>query len=122
LLGDSRLSRGARKALRSLEGKEQIGLAAISLKEAAWHLAHRRIVLASAGASWAAWLREASAAPNLQVLPLTVEIAIASEQLPDAFPRDPADRLIAATARVHDLTLLTADAVMRASSELRTLW
>jgi PIN domain nuclease of toxin-antitoxin system len=55
-------------------------------------------------------------------LPFTVEIAIESEQLPDAFPRDPADRPIAATARVYDLTLLTADAAMRPTSELRTLW
>lgn len=38
------------------------------------------------------------------------------------FPTDPANRLIAATARVHDLTLLTRDRVMRASRELKTLW
>ncbi len=79
-------------------------------------------MLSSAGASWAAWLREASAAPSLRILPLTVEIAIEAELLPDAFPRDPADRLIAATARVYDLTLLTADAAMRTTSELRTPW
>ena len=29
--------------------------------------------------------------------------------LPDDFHRDPADRIIVATARVHDATLLTRD-------------
>ena len=51
-----------------------------------------------------------------------MEVAIESEHFPDSFPVDPADRLIAATARVHDLTLLTADAELRGRTELRTLW
>lgn len=121
VLGDPRLGRKARKLLGGLE-EERVGLAAISLKEAAWHLAHGRIALATTGASWPAWLREASAVPSLEILPLTVEVAIESERLADSFPRDPADRLIAATARIHDLTLLTGDTVIRHSSEVRTLW
>ena len=122
VLGDSRLGRSARKALASLGPGERVGLAAISLKEAAWHLAHGRITLTDAGAGWATWLREASSAPRLEVLPLSVEVAIESEHFPDSFPADPADRLIAATARVHDLTLLTADAELQGRTELRTLW
>jgi PIN domain nuclease of toxin-antitoxin system len=37
--------------------------------------------------------------------------AVAAEvaSLPDTFHRDPADRIIVATARVHDATLLTRD-------------
>jgi PIN domain nuclease of toxin-antitoxin system len=56
------------------------------------------------------------------VLPLTVDVAIESEQLGDSFPPDPADRLIAATARVHDLTLITSDRSIRKSGAVRTLW
>lgn len=51
------------------------------------------------------WLTQALA--RAQQAPLTHEIAFAAYQLP--FAQDPADRLIAATAIVLDLTLLTAD-------------
>lgn len=51
------------------------------------------------------WLTQALA--RAQQAPLTHEIAFAAYQLPLA--QDPADRLIAATAIVLDLTLLTAD-------------
>lgn len=42
-------------------------------------------------------------------VPLTHEIAIAAYGLPGEFHRDPADRMLVATAVVHDLTLVTAD-------------
>jgi PIN domain nuclease of toxin-antitoxin system len=122
VLADRRLGARARRALARLESGERVGLAAISLKEAAWHLARGRIVLAERSASWAAWLREAASAAHLEILPLTVEVAIESEGFPPTFTSDPADRLIAATARIHDLTLLTGDRAMRKSPELRTLW
>ena len=122
VLADRRLGPRARKALASLDESERVGLAAISLKEAAWHLARGRISVAREEGSWPGWLREASSVASLEILPLTVEIAIDSEVLSSAFSNDPADRLIAATARVHDLTLITADRGMRASSEVKTLW
>jgi PIN domain nuclease of toxin-antitoxin system len=50
------------------------------------------------------------------------DIAIASEQLGNGFPSDPADRLITATARVHELTLVTSDRPIRKSGIVRTLW
>jgi PIN domain nuclease of toxin-antitoxin system len=117
-----RLSRRARTALRAVAVHERIGLAAISLKEAAWHMAHGRIAVAEGFGPWPLWLRQAAAAPQLEVLPLTVDVAIESEQLGDLFPPDPADRLIAATARVHNLTLITSDRPIRKSGAVRTLW
>ncbi|PYR03030.1 MAG: hypothetical protein DMF97_02950 [Acidobacteria bacterium] len=45
-----------------------------------------------------------------------------AEQLGRTFPPDPADCLIAATARVHDLTLITSDAAIRKCGAVRTLW
>jgi PIN domain nuclease of toxin-antitoxin system len=122
VLGDTRLGPHARAALARLGKGACVGLAAISLKEAAWHLAHGRIVLGPGAGSWESWLRDAASAPHLEVLPLTVEVAIESERLPASFPPDPADRLIAATARVHGLTLLTADRALRERAEIRTLW
>jgi PIN domain nuclease of toxin-antitoxin system len=72
--------------------------------------------------SWRLWLRAAASSAQLEVLPLTVDVAIESEQLAEGFPPDPADRLIAATARVHDLTLITSDRAIRASRDVRALW
>ena len=56
------------------------------------------------------------------MLSLCVDVAIESEQLGDAFPRDPADCLVAATARVHDLTLITSDRAIQRSGAVPTLW
>lgn len=122
VLGHARLGAMAKRVLAGVGDGEPVGLAAISLKEAAWVLARGRLAIKQDPSAWAAWLRDAAAAPGLDVLPLTVEVAIESERFPDDFPSDPADRLIAATARLHDLTLLTADRALRARSELRTLW
>jgi PIN domain nuclease of toxin-antitoxin system len=122
VLDHPRLSRRARGALGAIGSDERVGIAAISLKEAAWHLAHGRVVVDAGFGPWPLWLRTAAASPNLAVLPLTVDVAIESEQLGDAFPPDPADRLIAATARVHDLTLITSDRPIRKAGAVRTLW
>lgn len=52
--------------------------------------------------------------------PLTHEIAAASRRL--RLPqRDPADRFLAATAKVLDLTLVTADASLLGLGEIATL-
>lgn len=122
VLDHPRLSRRARTTLRGVAAHERIAIAAISLKEAAWHLAHGRIVVEEDFGAWPLWLRKAAQSPQLEVLPLTVDVAVESEQLGNTFPPDPADRLIAATARVHDLTLITADRTVRKSRVVRTLW
>ena len=59
---------------------------------------------------------------GVTVLPVTVEIAALAVSLPVGFPRDPADRLIAATARAHALQLVTADRAIRESSAVETVW
>jgi PIN domain nuclease of toxin-antitoxin system len=46
---------------------------------------------------------------GLQLLPLSPRILIESTRLPGKIHRDPADRLLAATAREHSLTLVTRD-------------
>jgi PIN domain nuclease of toxin-antitoxin system len=47
--------------------------------------------------------------PSVRILPLTPSIALASANLPPSFGGDPGDRLIAATAITHNLTLCTHD-------------
>ncbi len=58
------------------------------------------------------WLRGALAA-HIHVLEITPEIVADAMSLP-AFPnRDPADELVVATSRVHQLTLLTTDTKLK---------
>jgi PIN domain nuclease of toxin-antitoxin system len=64
------------------------------------------------------WLDDATR--HLREAPLTREIVLASEQLPLKH-QDPADRFLAATAYVLDLTLVTADAHLLGLGEISTL-
>jgi PIN domain nuclease of toxin-antitoxin system len=52
---------------------------------------------------------------------ITPAVAAESAALPDDFPRDPADRVIAATARVLGATLLTRDRAILHSGAVRVL-
>jgi len=58
------------------------------------------------------WLAEAMRRAPMREAPLTHEIARASRQV-DLPHQDPADRFLGATAKVLDLTLVTADRRMR---------
>ena len=55
------------------------------------------------------WVCEAMAALLAETIALSHEIAAGAYELPGEFHRDPADRVLVASARVHDLTVLTAD-------------
>lgn len=58
-------------------------------------------------------IAESIAANAFSALPIGIEHAIASGELP-LHHRDPFDRLLVAQAREEGMTLVTADAVMRA--------
>lgn len=55
------------------------------------------------------WLDLALPKPHFRALSISPQIAMDAYQLPGTFHNDPADRLIVATARVHNLTLFTSD-------------
>ncbi len=57
-----------------------------------------------------------------KVLPITPAIAERSVQFSRGFPRDPSDRIIAATALVHGYKLVTADEAIRKSGEVPCIW
>jgi PIN domain nuclease of toxin-antitoxin system len=56
------------------------------------------------------------------VLPMTGRICVQAFSLPYNYPKDPADRIIGATALVEGLRLVTADAEIRASRAVPTIW
>ena len=56
------------------------------------------------------------------VLPMSGKVCARAVDLPETYPRDPADRIIGATALVSGLLLLTADRQIRRSKAVRTVW
>jgi PIN domain nuclease of toxin-antitoxin system len=104
--GSPHLSTEARHAIDGAAAAGALRIAAISLWEIALLAWRSRIVL---GKSIGLWLEEALADPAPGIDPLTPQIAVESYALPDVSHRDPADRLIVATARVANATLMTRD-------------
>jgi PIN domain nuclease of toxin-antitoxin system len=67
-----------------------------------------------------AWIVSALAAGPLREAPLTSDVVLATGAV--ALPHnDPADRFLAATAKVYDLTLITSDENLLGGSGFRTL-
>jgi PIN domain nuclease of toxin-antitoxin system len=89
-----------------------VAVSAISLWEIAMLTSRGQLRV---GASVDAFVDDVEGHPAVRILPLTGRIALESTRLGEAFPRDPADRIIAATARCHALRLMTADARIRDS-------
>ena len=56
------------------------------------------------------------------VLPMSGKVCARATELPESYPKDPADRVIAATALVAGLPLLTADREIRRSKVVQTVW
>lgn len=110
------LSRAARRALA--EARE-IGVPAIGCLEVAVAVARGRLGL---DRDVLTWLRTALAMPRVVLLPLVPEIAVAAVDLGPAFPGDPGDRMIFATAVHHRARLVTKDDRLRRWDRARTLW
>lgn len=98
-----RLARKARKAIAS--PSSEIWLSPISVWEFFLLARRGRLRLKSSPERWVA---DAFEAASLRDAVLTRDVAIESRDLPLSLS-DPADRFIAATARVYGLTLVTAD-------------
>jgi PIN domain nuclease of toxin-antitoxin system len=112
-----RLSKRAHEAIRNARQDSGIAVATISLWEIAWLAQHKRIVVVGSVESF---VRETVARVILR--PVTPEIAALAVSLPDEFPKDPADRLITTTAMVENMPLVTADARIRRSKVVETVW
>lgn len=72
---------------------------------------------------WVWWAdgSPALAAPGVVLVDLTPRIATASTTLPGSFHKDPADQLLVATARVHEIPFLTVDRRIREYPHVRLL-
>ena len=115
-LDSKQLSRAQAQVLDDLEERgHPAGLSAISLRELAKMIQAGRLTV---GVSLESWLEGIASHTLLTIFPLTPEIAADSVRLGAEFPRDPADQIIAATARHHGLKLLTSDDRIRKSGKV----
>lgn len=112
-----RLSSAAASAIRRARRGGGVAVSAISAYEVAWQIASGRVQ--GYGTVEAALLRFLE---GVTVRPITPEIAALATQFPEDYPRDPADRIMGATARAEGLTLVTKDARIRRSPLIKTAW
>ena len=114
----TRRERIGKKAARAIAKADRLGVSAISV----WEVAAK----AEAGKlkfdrPYDLWIDDALANERLVLLPLSPRISVEAVRLSWAH-RDPADRLIVATARVHEAELVTADETIQSSRLVRCVW
>ena len=112
VIDPKRLGRSTFQALK--DENNELWLSPISTWEALTLHHKRRVNLHGDLASWVA-----HATAGIKEAVLTHEIMLAARQLP--LHQDPSDRMLAATALVLDLTLVTADERLLELKNLKTL-
>jgi PIN domain nuclease of toxin-antitoxin system len=104
-----------RRTFRELtDGKNDLWLSPISTWEVLTLHQKRKLKFSDDIADWLT-----KAIVGTKEAPLTHEIALAARQFP--FDQDPADRMLAATALVLDLTLVTADERLLGLERIRVM-
>lgn len=102
-----RLSESARDAV--LHPDNPIFVSVATTAELACLQDRRRVDLP---VHWRNWFRKQVQDNGWNVLPITQEIMEEAYSLPEPIHRDPADRLLIATARQHRMPLVTTDALI----------
>lgn len=116
---DAALSKTAKDEInRELEGGDII-ISAISAWEISMLVANQRLVLSMEVSAWLSTVAEIEA---VSFMPVDIEIATKSVELPGEFHKDPADRMIVATARKLAVPLVTKDEKIRAYPHVKTIW
>lgn len=100
------LSPDCAREVEKAAGQGAVGVSVISVWEVAMLEARGRIRLSR---SVEEWTRAGLRARGVRLIGLTPEIAIESTRLPDRAPRDPADRILIASARIEGARLATRD-------------
>jgi PIN domain nuclease of toxin-antitoxin system len=113
-----RLSQKARTAINhARKNAEGLAISDITLLELATLVSKGRIRL---DISLESFLQEVES--RFVVLPISGRACARAVGLPATYPKDPADRIIGATALVEGMSLLTANRDIRRSRAVRTIW
>jgi PIN domain nuclease of toxin-antitoxin system len=112
------LSPAQRHVLETASGSAPVMISDISLWEIATLVSLGRLAL---DRPLREWLEQAAAPPLVRRVDISPAVAAAAADLPDTFHRDPADRIIVATARVMGAVLLTNDIRIRDAGIVQTV-
>ena len=119
LAGSSALSAGAKRAIKRAASASQVVASTISLLEITTAVRRGRMEFAQ---SLDRWLEDVRLLPELRFEPVSFEIAHRAGSFGDEMHGDPADRIIAATAMVLKVSLVTTDEKLRKIPALSTVW
>ena len=118
--GSGMLSSAAKKALKTtLNNDGEVLISSISAWEIAMLVEKGRLVLSMDVESW---LDEVAQIDGVRFLPVDNEISVKSTALPGDFHKDPADRMIVATARKLAVPLISADNRILQYQHVKTIW
>jgi PIN domain nuclease of toxin-antitoxin system len=114
----NRLSEVAKAAIAGArQTGGSIGISAATLLELAGIAGRGRISL---NTDLQVFLEEVE--KRFSILPITARACARTVELPASFPKDPVDRIIAATALTEAIPLITADLAIRRSNAVTTIW
>jgi PIN domain nuclease of toxin-antitoxin system len=116
---DDKLSKAAAAEIAVQTEPGSIVVSAITAWEVAMLVRSGRLALSMDLSTWLMTIGQIEA---VRYVPVDNTIAILSTDLPGAFHKDPADRLIVATALALGATLLTADERILGYPNVRSLW
>lgn len=114
-----KLSRKARQALEQHGRRNELLVSSITFFEITTLERRGRLRFKIPASQWLAQVRRL---PEYRIEPLSDELAERAGQLGDAFPGDPADRMIGATALLRGVPLVTHDEKLRGVEYLKTIW
>lgn len=117
--GDPLLSKKARTAIERERPDGDIIVSSITAWEIAMLVERGKLVLSMDVGNWLSTVAQIDA---VSFLPVDVEVATKSVDLPGDFHKDPADRMIVATARKLAVPLVTKDDKIRAYPHVKTIW
>lgn len=113
------LSESALEAVERARTAGRVCVSSISVWEAALLVERQRLTLTL---PFHEWLARCESLPFLRFVPVDNRIAARSVHLPGELHKDPADRLIVATALELDVPLVTRDGKLRAHEHVSTIW
>ena len=114
-----RLSQPAADAINDAILKKSVLISSISVWEVALLVKRNRLRLSIDVRDW---ITGSESLPFFSFVPIDNEIALKSVQLSPPLPKDPADRIIIASAIVKGATLITKDNKIRTVPDVETLW
>lgn len=113
----SRLSKLEREAILKARETSGVAVASFTLFELAWIAERHRIPISGSVENFVS-----ETTSRLILKPMTHQIVAVAVRLPSTYPKDPADRIIAATALAEGIPLVTADRRIRESGVVETIW